>query len=59
MDANRSFREAHRIVENVREDLERAIPNAIVTIHADPWPELPSDSEKPTVVQLEAPGPTA
>jgi ferrous-iron efflux pump FieF len=46
LDASRSFREAHRIVEDVRRDLERAIPNLVVTIHADPWPQLPEDREQ-------------
>jgi ferrous-iron efflux pump FieF len=46
LDASRSFREAHRIVEDVRRDLERVIPNVVVTIHADPWPELPEDREQ-------------
>jgi ferrous-iron efflux pump FieF len=47
LDAARSFRDAHRIVELVREDIERAVPHATVTIHADPWPELPEDGEAP------------
>ena len=34
-----------RDAETVRRDLERAIPNLVVTIHADPWPELPEDAE--------------
>jgi ferrous-iron efflux pump FieF len=46
LDASRTFREAHRIVEDVRRALERAIPNLIVTIHADPWPQLPDDREQ-------------
>jgi ferrous-iron efflux pump FieF len=45
LDAARTFRDAHRIVEEVRRDLERAIPNLIVTIHADPWPQAPEDAE--------------
>jgi ferrous-iron efflux pump FieF len=52
LDATRTFREAHRIVEDVRRDLERTIPNVVVTIHADPWPQLPEDREQ-------KPGPAA
>ena len=37
--------DAHRIVESVRADIERAIPHASVTIHADPFPQLPGDGE--------------
>jgi ferrous-iron efflux pump FieF len=44
IDSARSFRDAHAIVESVRRDIERVIPNAVVTIHADPWPLEPEDA---------------
>lgn len=47
IDATRSFRDAHRIVELVRQDIERTVPNAVVTIHADPFPPLADDGESP------------
>jgi ferrous-iron efflux pump FieF len=54
LDASRSFRDAHRIVEDVRRDLERVLPNVIVTIHADPWPQLPEDAERDTAEAVSA-----
>jgi ferrous-iron efflux pump FieF len=45
IDATLSFRDAHRLVELVVRDLTAALPNAIVTIHADPHPALPEDDE--------------
>jgi ferrous-iron efflux pump FieF len=45
IDAELTFRDAHRIVELVVRDLRRALPAAMVTIHADPHPAHPEDEE--------------
>lgn len=39
IDAALSFREAHECVEAIREAIEKRLPGALVTLHADPWPE--------------------
>jgi ferrous-iron efflux pump FieF len=49
LDASLTFREAHHLVETIVHDLERALPNALVTIHADPYPQLPEDEESDPV----------
>jgi ferrous-iron efflux pump FieF len=51
IDANLSFREAHRLVEKVVADVRRALPNAVVTIHADPHPERPDDGESDPIMK--------
>lgn len=53
IDAELGFREAHRLVESVSADISRAIPNAQVTVHADPWPLEPDDLEAPKVRAVE------
>lgn len=50
IDAHLTFREAHELVETIVADLERALPNAMVTIHADPYPPLPGDAERGQVL---------
>lgn len=50
IDATLSFREAHRLVELVVRDLRRALPSAMVTIHADPHPPHPDDDEDEPIV---------
>ena len=53
LDRELSFVEAHRLAERVRIAIERRFPDAIVNVHADPDPLLPSDldddhPQKPT-----------
>ncbi len=50
LDASLSFRAAHRMVEEVGAAIEQTIPGALVTIHADPYPEQPEDFEAPHAV---------
>ena len=38
-----SFVEAHRLTERVRRAIEGVRPGALVNVHADPYPPLPSD----------------
>lgn len=50
IDASLTFRDAHRLVELVVRDLRRALPSAMVTIHADPHPPHPDDDEDEPIV---------
>jgi ferrous-iron efflux pump FieF len=43
-DRRLSFAEAHRLSERVREAVLRAVPGALVQVHADPDPLLPEDA---------------
>ena len=43
LDRELSFVDAHRLTERVRMAIERRYPDAIVNVHADPDPLLPSD----------------
>ena len=43
LDRDQSFVDAHRLTERVRIAVEAERPGAVVTIHADPDPLLPSD----------------
>jgi ferrous-iron efflux pump FieF len=52
--ASLTFREAHHLVETITHDLERALPRAMVTIHADPYPPLPEDEENRPVLSSAA-----
>ncbi len=44
IDATLSFRDAHRVIEQIRTAVEARIPGVHVTLHADPWPEEPEDA---------------
>lgn len=46
LDRGLSFVEAHRLTERVRMAVERERPGAVVTVHADPDPLLPSDLDE-------------
>ena len=53
LDRDLSFVESHRLAERVRITIERSYPDAVVNVHADPDPLLPTDldddhPEKPT-----------
>ena len=43
IDADVSFREVHRLVEQIERAIEQRLPRTQVIIHADPWPEAPDD----------------
>jgi ferrous-iron efflux pump FieF len=44
LDRRLSFSDAHRLSERVRSAVREAVPDALVTVHADPDPLLPEDS---------------
>ena len=46
LDRGLSFVEAHRLAERVRIAVEEQRPGAVVTVHADPDPLLPSDLDE-------------
>jgi ferrous-iron efflux pump FieF len=47
IEAQVTFRDAHRVVDQVAAAIRDRLPRAHVIIHADPWPENPDDVHEP------------
>lgn len=47
IDADLSFREAHRLIDRIEDAICERLPRTQVILHADPWPEDPDDAHQP------------